>query len=107
VRGIKAREAAEKIESGDAFVLDVRERQEWEAGHIPQATHISHAEIKARLTEIPKDREVIVVCRSGNRSGHVGKELRDVGYDVLNLEGGMRAWHELRLAMEPAHGRVA
>ncbi len=77
----------------DAYLLDVREPDEWEAGHAPGAHHLPMMEVPARIAEIPTDRDVVVVCRSGGRSGQVVSYLTGNGWDnVRNLDGGMQSW---------------
>jgi rhodanese-related sulfurtransferase len=76
------------------FLLDVREPHEWEAGHIAGAVHIPMGELVERLAEVPHDRDVIAVCRSGNRSAAVTAYLTQAGWAVRNLDGGMLAWQE-------------
>jgi rhodanese-related sulfurtransferase len=77
----------------DAVLLDVREDDEWAAGHAPQARHLPMMEIPARMDEVPRDRDVVVVCRVGSRSAQVVAYLIAQGWDrVANLEGGMFAW---------------
>ncbi|GIJ51476.1 sulfurtransferase [Virgisporangium aliadipatigenens] len=77
----------------DAFLLDVREPDEWAAGRAPGAVHVPMMQIPQRTAEIPTDREVVVVCRVGGRSGQVVHYLRQQGFDnVVNLDGGMYAW---------------
>jgi rhodanese-related sulfurtransferase len=77
----------------NVFLLDVREPDEWAAGHAPDAHHIPMMEVPARVAEIPADADVVVVCRSGGRSGQVVGYLMNQGWDNLrNLDGGMRAW---------------
>lgn len=77
----------------DAYLLDVREPDEWEAGHAPGAHHLPMMEVPAKLADIPTDREVVVVCRSGGRSGQVVSYLMGNGWDnVRNLDGGMQVW---------------
>lgn len=77
----------------DAYLLDVREPDEWTAGHAPGAHHLPMMEIPARMAEVPTDREVVVVCRSGGRSGQVVSYLMGNGWDnVRNLDGGMQSW---------------
>lgn len=76
----------------DAVVLDVRETDEWEAGHIEGAVHIPLGEVPARLDELPDADRLIVVCRSGRRSAQAVAWLSRNGYDAANLEGGMGAW---------------
>ncbi|MBU2663497.1 rhodanese-like domain-containing protein [Actinoplanes bogorensis] len=77
----------------DAYLLDVREPDEWTAGHAPGAHHLPMMEIPARMAEVPSDGEVVVVCRSGGRSGQVVSYLMGNGWDnVRNLDGGMQSW---------------
>ena len=92
---ITPRELSEKLARGeDVVLIDVREPYEWSAGHIEGATHIPMNQVPQRLAEIPKDREVVMICRSGGRSGHVQEHLiRSAGYTkVKNLVGGMQRW---------------
>jgi rhodanese-related sulfurtransferase len=77
----------------DEFQLvDVREPDEWQAGHIDGAVHIPMGQLGQRQEELARDRTIVAVCRSGNRSGQVVEALRRAGYDAENLEGGMQAW---------------
>lgn len=81
--------------SAGAVLLDVRENDEWAAGHAPAAVHIPMSEIPQRLDELSRafpDRAVHVVCRSGGRSARVTAYLKQVGWDAVNVDGGMRAW---------------
>jgi rhodanese-related sulfurtransferase len=83
---------AAQVENG-AYLLDVREPDEWEAGHAPDAHHMPMMEVPARMAEVPTDAEVVVVCRSGGRSGQVTSYLIGNGWDnVRNLDGGMQSW---------------
>jgi rhodanese-related sulfurtransferase len=76
-----------------AYLLDVREPDEWEGGHAPGAHHVPMMEIPARMAEVPTEGDVVVVCRSGGRSGQVVSYLLGNGWDnVRNLDGGMKAW---------------
>jgi rhodanese-related sulfurtransferase len=83
----------------DAYLLDVREPYEWTAGHIEGATPMPMGEVMARLDEIPADRQVVVVCRSGHRSEQVTAYLVKVGRQAVNLDGGMHAWQDAALPM--------
>jgi rhodanese-related sulfurtransferase len=84
--------SASQVEPG-AYLLDVREPDEWEAGHAPGAHHLPMMEVPARMAEIPGDTEVVVVCRSGGRSGQVVSYLMGNGWEnVRNLDGGMQSW---------------
>jgi rhodanese-related sulfurtransferase len=83
----------------DHLLLDVREQGEWDAGHAPDAVHVPMGELSARQGELPTDRRIVCVCRSGARSGTVADALARAGYRADNLEGGMLAWREARLPM--------
>jgi len=86
---------AEVKDRDDVYVLDVREQWEYDEGHIPGVTLLPMGEVPSRLDEIPTDREVIVTCRSGNRSGQVTDYLRQNGFDnVHNMQGGIVAWEQ-------------
>jgi rhodanese-related sulfurtransferase len=76
----------------DAVMLDVREPDEWQAGHIEGALHIPLAELPARAGELPAAGDLVVVCRSGARSARAVAWLSQNGYDAINLDGGMGAW---------------
>ncbi len=85
-------QAAEKRAQG-AFILDVRQPDEWNQVHIPGATLIPLGELSSRLKEVPTDREVVVVCRSGNRSQQGRDILRSAGYtQVTSMAGGVVQW---------------
>ena len=85
----------------DVYVLDVREQYEYDEKHIPNVTLLPMSEIQNRLDEIPSDNEVIVTCRSGNRSGQVTQFLEQNGFDnVHNMEGGIVAWEEAGFPVE-------
>ena len=82
---------AQQVEAG-ARVLDVREDDEWEAGHIEGALHIPLAQVPQRLEELVGDEPLVVVCRSGGRSSRAVAWLSQQGVDAVNLDGGMGAW---------------
>jgi rhodanese-related sulfurtransferase len=77
---------------GDGFLLDVREDEEWVAGHVDSAVHIGMGQLLEQIDEVPRDRAVAVICRSGGRSAQVVRYLRASGYDAVNVLGGMQAW---------------
>lgn len=82
-------------DSDDVYLLDVREQWEYDEGHIPGITLLPMGEVPNRLDEIPKDKEVIVTCRTGNRSGQVVDFLSQNGFDnVHNMQGGIVAWEQ-------------
>lgn len=91
-----------------AYLLDVREPDEWSAGHAPEAHHLPMMEIPARLADIPTDRDVVVVCRSGGRSAQVVGYLMGNGWDnVRNLAGGMQQWAAAGRSMVSEDGQPA
>lgn len=104
--GLPARAAAELVEHGEALLLDVREHDEWRAGHAPGAVHIPLGELAQRFAELPKGRRIVAVCRSGNRSALATESLLRAGLEVENLDGGMKAWQKAGLPLEPRDGRV-
>ena len=79
------------VDENDAAVLDVREPNEWQLGTLPEAILISQREIMQRLEELPKDKPVLCVCRSGGRSANVAAFLAFNGYEAANMAGGMKA----------------
>ena len=86
-------EAQRRLVGREALLIDVREPDEWAAGHVAGATHIPLGDLEARLAEVPRDRPVLLFCRSGNRSGKATAFLRQQGYaQVANVEGGIIAW---------------
>ncbi|WP_407551467.1 rhodanese-like domain-containing protein [Streptomyces sp. Pv4-95] len=82
--------------TSDDFLLDVREIDEWEAGHAEGALHIPMSEFVARYGELteaaPEDGKVYVLCRVGGRSAQVAQYLIQQGLDAVNVDGGMQAW---------------
>ena len=86
-------EVQQAIESGVALkLIDVREVEEVEAGHIPGIINIPLGVLELRMPELDKKEKYIVVCRSGNRSGMATQLLESHGYDVTNMVGGMLEW---------------
>jgi len=75
-----------------AFVVDVREPGEYAGGHVPGATLAPMGELPSRLTELPKDRPVYVICASGNRSLSMTSVLIRAGHDAYSVSGGTGAW---------------
>jgi len=91
---VSADEAWARAGAG-AVLLDVREADEWQAGHADGAVWIPMTELDARHDEVPRDRSVLVICRSGHRSGRVVGALVQAGVDAKNVTGGMQAWERL------------
>ncbi|ETK34856.1 rhodanese-like domain-containing protein [Microbispora sp. ATCC PTA-5024] len=87
-----------------AYLLDVREIEEWRAGHAPEAEHIPLGDLQQRVDEVPADRPVYVVCRAGGRSAHATLWLNHVGRDAVNVGGGMQSWAAAGLPMVSESG---
>ncbi|NDF32310.1 MAG: rhodanese-like domain-containing protein, partial [Acidimicrobiia bacterium] len=84
--------------------LDCREIDEWNSGHDPRAIHVPMSQLPTRLGEFDTSRRIIVICRSGNRSGKVTAWLTGLGYDAVNMAGGMQAWASRGLEVVDARG---
>lgn len=91
-------------EATSLFLLDVREPDEWAAGHAPEAHHIPMFDVPARLAEIPDEHQIAVICRSGGRSAEVTQYLNHLGRDAVNVSGGMAAWQRSGFPMTAATG---
>lgn len=89
----------------DVTLLDVREQDEWDAGHAPGAVHIPMGELAGRLGELPDSDAVYVICRSGARSARVTQYLNANGWDATNVDGGMQSWERASRAMDCASGQ--
>jgi rhodanese-related sulfurtransferase len=92
---------AAKLRDDGALVLDVREPAEWAQGHIPGATLIPLGDLAARLGELGRDRPIVVVCRTGNRSAQGRDILLGAGFPaVTSLDGGMTEWSAAGMPIE-------
>jgi rhodanese-related sulfurtransferase len=100
-------QARELVDAG-AQVVDVRTATEHAAGHIQGAAHIPLDQLGGDASEtLDSERPVVVYCRGGNRSAAAAEALRNSGYDAHSIDGGLLAWHEAGLPMEPEGGEVA
>jgi rhodanese-related sulfurtransferase len=97
--------AAELIEAG-AEVIDVRLDYEWDGGRIAGARHVEMNELTAQADSLPRDRPVLFYCRSGNRSGMAAEAFRQAGYDAYHVDGGLIAWVDAGLSIDPPDGVV-
>jgi rhodanese-related sulfurtransferase len=88
-----------------AYLLDVREYEEWDAGHAPGAVHIPLGELGARYTELDTGRPLYVICRSGNRSAYAAQALAGAGWDASNVADGMMGWQAAGLPMTSETGQ--
>ncbi len=89
-----------------AWLLDVREDDEWAAGYAPGARHIPLGELGARSGEVPQDEAVYVICRSGGRSARAAEALAAAGWQAINVAGGMQDWAAAGRAMATDSGAV-
>lgn len=97
---ISVAELQQRMQSGDAkpLLVDVREPSEFAEGHIAEAQLVPLGTVEAGLANVPKDKEIVLVCRSGRRSGEAQARLAQRGYtNVTNVEGGMLAWENAQL----------
>ncbi len=94
--------------SDDATFLDIREQDEWDLGHAPNAVHIPMTQLAERVDELvpflDRDEALVITCRSGGRVQRVMPWLAQQGYEVANMEGGMRAWLAAGRPMEATNG---
>jgi len=98
---------AELLDAGEIDLIDVREPHEWEAGRIAGARHIELERLAGRADEVPRDRPVVFQCRLGNRSAMATAAFRASGWKAFNLAGGIQAWADAGLPLDPADGHVA
>jgi rhodanese-related sulfurtransferase len=87
-----------------ALVLDVRTDAEWNAGRLAGSVHIPLAQVQARHAELPMNRTIVAVCHEGGRSYKAAFALRQLGYNVVNLAGGLKAWVAAGLPVVDASG---
>lgn len=94
MKEITTEELRMRLEKGDVLnLIDVRENDEVAEGIIPGAKHMPLGDVEARVGELDKSVEYIMICRSGGRSGRATQALSDAGYDVTNMVGGMLEWN--------------
>ncbi len=92
---ISPSEAAEKAKNGEAVIVDVREQDEWEEGHIPDAVHLSRGTIELEIEEKIPDPNAVVICHcgGGGRSALAAESLQKMGYrNAKSMAGGLKAW---------------
>lgn len=93
MKEITAKEVLAKLDGGEKLhLIDVREDDEVAQGKVPGVQHIPLGEVPARLDELDKNKQYIMICRSGGRSGNACNFLQEQGYDVMNMTGGMLDW---------------
>jgi rhodanese-related sulfurtransferase len=92
---------------GEVDLIDVRRDYEWEAGRIAGARHIEVNDLIGVADSIPRDRPVVFYCRTGSRSGMAADAFRQAGFDAYNMSGGVVAWAERGLPLEPSDATIA
>ena len=98
---LNATELNEKLKNGKrSLVVDVRQPDEYTAGHIAGSKLIPLGDLNKRVNELPKDREIICVCASGRRSQSATKFLVGAGYNAFNMQGGMFMWQRAKLPVK-------
>jgi rhodanese-related sulfurtransferase len=92
---ISSQDAAAKLNSGDALVIDVRDKEEWDEAHIPGANHMSRGTMELEIEEKVPDPDVLIICHcgGGGRSALAAETLQKMGYkNVRSMAGGLKAW---------------
>jgi rhodanese-related sulfurtransferase len=95
------------LRDGDVQLVDVREPHEWDAGRIAGARHIELGEIAGEAGSLDRARPVVFYCRVGGRSTMAADAFRRAGFEAYSMAGGLVAWDERGLPIEPAGGHVA
>jgi rhodanese-related sulfurtransferase len=94
-------------DAGEIQLVDVREPYEWEAGRLAGARHIELEHLASNAESIDRDKPVVFYCRLGARSGMAANAFRRAGYEAYSMDGGITAWDERGLPLDPADGQVA
>ena len=101
VPALNAQELSEKLKSATPpLVVDVREPEEYQEGHIAESKLIPLGELHLHMNELPKDKEIVCVCASGSRSSAATKHLVNAGYKAINMNGGMYTWQRAGLPVK-------
>jgi len=100
-REMSVDEAYQMYQSG-VFMLDVRSQSEWDEYHAPNTTLIPLDQLSTRLNELPKDREILVICRTGNRSREARDILLAAGFNATSVAGGLSEWYAKGYPIEGA-----
>jgi rhodanese-related sulfurtransferase len=98
---IEPKSAHDEWASGEADMVDVREEDEWNLGHIEGIKWIPLGELPRRWRELDPAKKLVCVCRSGNRSNYAAAMLRQAGIDASNMSGGMLQWKQEKLPVTP------
>jgi rhodanese-related sulfurtransferase len=101
-REVDVDQAYQMYQQENVFVLDVRTQAEWDEYHAPNTTLIPLDQLPAHINEVPKDKEILIVCRSGNRSQEARDILLAAGYNATSMAGGLREWYARGYPIEGA-----
>lgn len=101
-RDVSVDQAYQMYQQPDVFVVDVREQVEWDEYHAPNTTLIPLGQLASRVNEIPKDKKIVVVCRSGNRSQEGRDILLAAGFNATSMTGGLKEWYAKSYPIEGA-----
>jgi rhodanese-related sulfurtransferase len=104
---VDPQQVADALRDGDVQLVDVREDYEWEAGRIAGARHVELAQVAAAADSLDRQRPLVFYCRVGGRSAMAADAFRRAGFDAHTMSGGLEAWAEQGLPLEPDDGRVA
>jgi rhodanese-related sulfurtransferase len=106
---LKPKDARASVASQELFVLDVRDKEEWDshAERIPGSVHIPPDELESRLDELPDDRKILVVCPDGERSAEIAEQIDGDGREAMSLEGGVSQWKKDSLMTQPSPDAAA
>ena len=102
-----SRDEAKALVEDGAQLVDVRVAHEWDAGHIPGATHLPLEELAERSDELDVDRPVVLYCRGGTRSSMAAEALDGAGFNAVKLTEGIVGWDEAGLELDSEESYVA
>jgi rhodanese-related sulfurtransferase len=100
-------DVAARHRAGEVQLVDVREDDEWAVGRIAEARHIALSDVAAQAGTIDRETPVVFYCRVGGRSAMAANAFRQAGYEAYSMDGGIAAWAERGLPLEPDGGEVA
>jgi rhodanese-related sulfurtransferase len=104
---VEPEQLAEALRDGDVQLVDVREDSEWDAGRIAGARHVALGQVAAQADSLDRETPVVFYCRVGSRSAMAADAFGRAGFDAHSLAGGLKAWADRGLPLEPEGGRVA
>jgi hydroxyacylglutathione hydrolase/adenylyltransferase/sulfurtransferase len=97
----------EMLSGGEAEVVDVRAGYEHDAGHVPGARHVPLERLESEAEGLDRSRPLVLYCRGGERSAMAAEAFRNSGWDAYSMAGGLVAWADTGLPLEPDDGEVA